>query len=69
VLIALDLGFSDIRACPPGTHAGVWVLRPVVQTFRAIERLVVVGLRLAATEAVRGPLWVIDERRVRIRDA
>ena len=28
VLVTLDLDFADIRAYPPGSHRGVWVLRP-----------------------------------------
>jgi predicted nuclease of predicted toxin-antitoxin system len=69
VLITLDLDFADIRAYPPGSHAGIWALRPAVQTFRAIELLVLAGLRLTSTERTHGQLWVIDEQRVRIRDA
>jgi predicted nuclease of predicted toxin-antitoxin system len=69
VLITLDLDFADIRAYPPGTHAGIWVLRPAVQTFRAIESLVLAGLRLTGTERIHGQLWIIDAQRVRIRDA
>lgn len=69
VLITLDLDFSDIRAYPPGSHAGIWVLRPAAQTFRAVDRLVQAGFRLASTEVVHGQLWLIDERRIRIRDA
>jgi hypothetical protein len=44
------------------------VLRPPKQTFKAIETLVRAGVRLSALERVRGQLWVIDEKRVRIRD-
>ena len=68
VLITLDLDFSDIRAYPPGTYPGIWVLRPPKQTFKAIEALVMAGVRLPAVERVHGQLWVIDEKRVRIRD-
>ena len=68
ILITLDLDFSDIRAYPPGTYPGIWVLRPSKQTFNAIEALVHAGMRLTAVERVRGQLWVIDEKRVRIRD-
>ena len=68
ILITLDLDFSDIRAYPPGSYPGVWVLRPPKQTFKAIEALVRAGVRLCAVERVRGQLWVIDEKRVRIRD-
>lgn len=69
VLVTLGLDFADIRAYPPGSHAGIWVLRPAKQTFNAIDALVRAGLRLAASERVHGQLWVIDEQRVRIRDA
>jgi predicted nuclease of predicted toxin-antitoxin system len=68
ILITLDLDFSDIRAYPPGTYPGIWVLRPPKQTFKAIEALVRAGIRLTAVERVRGQLWVFDEKRVRIRD-
>jgi hypothetical protein len=44
------------------------VLRPPKQTFKAIEALVRAGIGLTAVERVRGQLWVLDEKRVRIRD-
>ncbi len=28
ILVTLDLDFADIRTYPPGSHRGVWVLRP-----------------------------------------
>jgi predicted nuclease of predicted toxin-antitoxin system len=68
ILITLDLDFSDIRAYPPGSYPGVWVLRPQKQTFKAVDALVRAGVRLSAVERVHGQLWVIDEKRVRIRD-
>lgn len=68
VLITLDLDFSDIRSYPPGTYPGIWVLRPAAQTFRAIESLVLAGVRLSSSEWRPGQLWVIDEQRVRIRN-
>lgn len=68
ILITLDLDFSDIRAYPPGSYPGIWVLRPPRQTFSAIEALVQAGMRLSSVERVQGQLWIIDEKRVRIRD-
>lgn len=68
ILITLDLDFSDIRTYPPGSYPGIWVLRPAKQTFAAIDALVRAGGRLASVERVQGQLWIIDERRVRIRD-
>lgn len=68
ILITLDLDFADIRVYPPGSHQGVWVLRPSEQTFNAIVDLVSAGVRLSAVERTVGQLWVIDKRRVRIRE-
>ena len=68
VQITPDLGLSDVRAYPPGSHPGIWVLRPPKQTFGTIEALVQTGVRLSAVERVQGQLWVIDEKRVRIHD-
>lgn len=67
ILVTLDLDFADLRAYPPGKHSGIWVLRPPKQTFQAIDALVQAGLRLASIEPAHGRLWIIDERRVRIR--
>ncbi len=69
ILITLDLDFPDIRAYPPGSYPGIWVLRPPQQSFKAIDSLVRAGLRLSAVEPVNGQLWVIDQQRARIRDA
>lgn len=68
VLITLDLDFSNIQAYPPGSHLGIWLLRPAKQTVHAVDTLVRAGLRLAASERVRKQLWIIDEHRIRIRD-
>lgn len=68
ILITLDLDFADLRVYPPGSHCGIWVLRPVSQAFDKILNLALAGLRLSALERTDGQLWVIDERRVRIRE-
>jgi predicted nuclease of predicted toxin-antitoxin system len=68
ILVTLDLDFADIREYPVGTHKGIWVLRPTQQTFAAVLALIEAGVRLSARERTLGQLWVIDERRVRIRE-
>ena len=68
VLVTLDLAFPDIRAYPPGSHRGGWVLRPAEQAFATVLNLVLAGIKLAAIERTAGQLWVIDEKRVRIRE-
>ena len=69
VLVTLDLDFADIRAYPPGSHRGVWVLRPSNQSFGSVLIAVLAGVKLSTVERTAGQLWVIDEKRVRIRDA
>ena len=68
VLVTLDHDFADIRAYPPGSHPGVWVLRPATQVCASVLNLALAGVRLAAVERTTGQLWVIDEKRVRIRE-
>ena len=67
ILVTLDLDFSDIRTYPPGSHRGIWVLRPADQSFDTVLGLVLAGVRLAAVEQPTGQLWIVDERRIRIR--
>ena len=67
ILVTLDLDFSDIRTYPPGSHRGIWVLRPADQSFDTVLGLVLAGVRLAAVEQPAGQLWIVDERRIRIR--
>lgn len=68
ILVTLDLDFANMRDYPPGSHKGIWVLRPAAQTFDAVLHLVLSGVKLATAERTAGQLWVIDERRVRIRE-
>jgi hypothetical protein len=44
------------------------VLRPAEQAFATVLNLVLAGIKLAAIERTAGQLWVIDEKRVRIRE-
>lgn len=68
ILVTLDLDFADIRTYPPGSHRGIWALRPARQVFERVLDLVLAGVRLSTIERTAGQLWVIDERRVRIRE-
>lgn len=67
ILVTLDLDFANIRDYPPGSHRGIWVLRPSQQTIDLTLRLVLAAVKLASSEATAGQLWIVDERRVRIR--
>jgi predicted nuclease of predicted toxin-antitoxin system len=66
-LITLDLGFGNIKAYPPRTHAGIIVLRPArpaKPTVLALVSRVIDALRLRSLD---NELWIVDERKLRIR--
>ena len=67
-LVTLDTDFSDIRAYPPGSHPGIIVFRLTQQDKRSV--LAVCSRLLAAlvSQAPDGALWVVDERRIRVRE-
>lgn len=67
VLVTLDLGFGDIRTYSPADYAGVIVFRPLSQDKRsmlAIANRLVMALR---EHPIDRELWVVDDRRIRIR--
>jgi predicted nuclease of predicted toxin-antitoxin system len=69
VLVSLDLGFSDIRAYPPGSHPGIIVIRPrgghgaiaVARVFTALLDSPQFGADLI------GCITIVDPQRIRIR--
>jgi predicted nuclease of predicted toxin-antitoxin system len=67
-IITLDLDFADIRHYPPEEYSGLIVLRIAQQDRNSvtsiIERLVVP----LKTEILDRRLWIVDERRIRIRE-
>jgi predicted nuclease of predicted toxin-antitoxin system len=49
-LVTSDKGFGDIRAYPPGTHAGILVLRPDQDGIRPLVELTDLVLERARLE-------------------
>ena len=66
-LVTLDRGLGDIRAYPPTDYHGIVVLRPRDQSVDAILALIQRFRALLETNSLVGALWIVDERRVRIR--
>lgn len=67
ILVTLDLDFANIRAYPPGEHAGIIILRMKQQDKRTVLAYV---RRLAAALGRRSPageLWIVDGNRIRFR--
>ncbi len=67
ILLSLDLDFSNILVFPPENYAGLIVLRLHRPGPAAVVGLVRRLLPHLTTRPVPGKLWVVDERRIRIR--
>ena len=66
-LLTLDTGFADIRSYPPREFPGLIVFRLKWQSRKHLLRVLPQVLGLLNTEPLAGQLWVVDERRVRVR--
>ena len=66
-LITFALGFSDIRRYPPGSHAGLIILRLADQSTPAVLRVLRTVIPLLGREPLTGRLWIVDEHSIRIR--
>lgn len=67
MLLTLDRGVGDLRRFPPGSHAGVVVLRPTSQDPGSIIALSARLLRSEDLDDLVGCVVVVDPVRVRIR--
>ena len=67
VLVTFDVGFADIRAYPPGDFAGLIVLRLQRQDRRSVVHVFTRLLHSLKERSLTGELWIVDERRVRVR--
>ena len=68
ILVSFDLDFSDIRAYPPASHKGIWVLRPHTQSIDNTLALLRAALLILETEPTQGRLWIVEPERIRIRE-
>ncbi|MBI4700184.1 MAG: DUF5615 family PIN-like protein [Deltaproteobacteria bacterium] len=67
LLVTADKGFADIRLHPPGTHAGIVLLRAEQESRRAYIRLAQALIRTGALERLAGGLAVVTPRGTRVR--
>jgi predicted nuclease of predicted toxin-antitoxin system len=69
-LVTLDLDFSNVLRFPPGSTAGIVILRPSrnvsLETLAALARDVI---RMVAVQPVEGKLWVVEPGRIRIHES
>lgn len=69
LLITADKGFGDLRAYPPGSHAGIVLLRPDRESILDFRRLVEMLLDQHDLAGLGGSLTVVTPRGIRIRRA
>jgi predicted nuclease of predicted toxin-antitoxin system len=67
LLLTLDRGIGDLRRYPPGSHAGVLVLRPVAQDPDSILAFIQRLVRTHPLDELRSCVVVVEPRKVRIR--
>jgi predicted nuclease of predicted toxin-antitoxin system len=67
VLISLDVGLGDIRAYPPGSHAGIVVLRLTDQSAATVSKAVCDLAALTKTDGLAGAVSVLQHGLLRIR--
>jgi hypothetical protein len=66
-LVTADRGFADIRQYAPGSHAGIIVFQPVVESRQRYPTLADAAMRTLELERLAGCLVVVTPGRVRIR--
>jgi len=66
-LVTADKGFADIRVYPPGSHAGVMLLRPDQDGIRPTLELIERVLRSYDLNTLAGTTTVVTPRGVRVR--
>lgn len=69
LLITADKGFADLRRHPPGSHAGVILLRAQEESRRAYLELAAIVLERLKLDDIAGAIVVVTHRGVRIRRA
>lgn len=66
-LITADKGFADLRAHPPGSHAGVLLLRPDTDGIGPVLGLLEKVLASTDLQSLQGSLAVATPQGLRIR--
>ena len=66
-LVTADKGFGDLRRHPPGSHAGVILLRAKEESRRAYLELAATALEQLDLEHLAGAVIVVTSQGIRIR--
>ena len=68
-LVTADKEFADLRLFPPGTHAGVVLLRSAEEGLDDYLRLATTAVQRLDLDKIPGAVVVVNKRGVRIRRA
>jgi predicted nuclease of predicted toxin-antitoxin system len=68
-IVTADKAFADLRRFPPGTHAGVILLRLVRETRRDYSRIAGMAVEKVELDDAVGAVIVVNDRGVRVRRA
>jgi predicted nuclease of predicted toxin-antitoxin system len=68
-LLTADKGVADLRRYPPGSHAGIILLRPQEESRRPYLELAAVAEERLILEGMAGAVAAVTERGIRIRRA
>jgi len=66
-LITKDLGFSDVRRYPPGTHRGIMVFRLSDDRSAVVAQRLELVFRGETVEGWGGGLVIVTDHKVRVR--
>jgi len=66
-LVTLDIHFADIRSYPPADFSGMIVLRLERHDKTHVLQIMSRVLKMTDSEQLVGQLWIVDERRIRVR--
>jgi predicted nuclease of predicted toxin-antitoxin system len=67
-LLTLDTDFANTRRYPPSDYQGLIVMRLARQDKPYVIEVVRRLIALLEREPVEGRLWIVEERRVRVRE-
>jgi predicted nuclease of predicted toxin-antitoxin system len=67
ILVSLDVGLGDIRAYPPGTHAGIVVLRVPDQSAVTVTKTISDLASLTELASLAGSVAALQRGLLRIR--
>ena len=68
VLVAPDLGFSDIRSYPPKEYSGIVVLRSKAQDKIRLISMLRRLIPILREKSPEGQLWIVEPDRIRFRE-